>query len=91
MAQSTDSANVVLVDWSDWTQKLDYAEAVYQLPTVAGYLVHWLNGLREHRGIINGFDNVTMIGHSLGAQLIGYAGHRLNGTVNRIIGAYDTF
>lgn len=89
LAQSTDSANVVLVDWSDWTQKLDYMEAVHQLPMVASHLVDWLNDLHDYRGVIKSFDDVTMVGHSLGAQLIGYVGHRLNGTVNRIIGAYD--
>jgi predicted alpha/beta hydrolase family esterase len=76
---------VVLVDWSNWTQKMDYTDIVLQLPTVAPYLVSWLNGLKD-RGVVNSFDDVTLIGHSLGAQLIGYVGHRLNGTVKRIIG-----
>ncbi|XP_025406901.1 lipase member H-like isoform X2 [Sipha flava] len=83
LARLTDF-NVVLVDWSNWTQKMDYTDIVLQLPTVAPYLVSWLNGLKD-RGVVNSFDDVTLIGHSLGAQLIGYVGHRLNGTVKRII------
>lgn len=79
-------ANVVMVDWSEWTQKLDYTDAVAKLPTVTEPLVDWLTGARDRRGLVNSFDDVTLIGHSLGAQLIGYAGHKLNGTVNRIIG-----
>lgn len=78
------NSNVVLVNWSKWTQKMDYTDVVVRLPTVATHLVDWLNGLHD-RGIIQSFDDVTMIGHSLGAHLIGYAGHRLNGTIKRII------
>ncbi|XP_029346159.1 lipase member H isoform X3 [Acyrthosiphon pisum] len=83
LVQYTDS-NVVLVDWSKWTQKLDYVDVVFRLPTVATYLVDWLYSLRD-RGIVQSFDDVTLIGHSLGAQLIGYTGHRLNGTIKRVI------
>lgn len=81
--------NVALVDWSKWTQKMDYTDLVLQLPTLAPYLVGWLKGLKG-RGIIRDFDDVTLIGHSLGAQLIGYVGHRLNATVKRIIGTYSS-
>ncbi|XP_025208550.1 pancreatic lipase-related protein 2-like isoform X2 [Melanaphis sacchari] len=83
LVQWTDS-NVVLVNWSKWTQKLDYADVVFQLPIVATQMVDWLNGLRD-RDTIRSFDDVTMIGHSLGAHLIGYVGHRLNGTIKRVI------
>ncbi|XP_022170448.1 lipase member H-like isoform X2 [Myzus persicae] len=83
LMQWTDS-NVVLVDWSKWTQKLDYTDAVLKLPAVATYLFDWLNSLRD-RGIVQSLDDVTLIGHSLGAQLIGYTGHRLNGTIKRVI------
>lgn len=69
---------------------MDYTDVVVRLPTVATHLVDWLNGLHD-RGIIQSFDDVTMIGHSLGAHLIGYAGHRLNGTIKRIIGTYIIF
>lgn len=86
MAKLTDS-NVILVDWSKWTKKLDYADIVPQLPTVSLYLVKWLNKLRDN-DIIKCFDNVTLIGHSLGAHLISYTGTRLNGTIRRIIGTY---
>jgi len=89
LVQYTDS-NVVLVDWSKWTQKLDYADVVVRLPAVATYLVDWLNSLRD-RGIVQSFEDVTLIGHSLGAQLIGYTGHRLNGTIKRVIGTYGIF
>jgi len=89
LVQYTDS-NVVLVDWSKWTQKLDYADVVVRLPAVATYLVDWLNSLRD-RGIVQTFEDVTLIGHSLGAQLIGYTGHRLNGTIKRVIGTYGIF
>lgn len=88
IAQLTDS-NVVLVDWSKWTKNLDYTNIVQQLPTIAPYLVDWLNGLRDN-SIINSFDDVTLIGHSLGAHLVGYTGNRLNGSVNKVIGTYTT-
>lgn len=78
---------MVLVDWSKWTQKMAYVDVVFRLPVVATYMVDWLNGLRD-RGIVQSFDDVTLIGHSLGAQLIGYTGHMLNGTINRVIGTY---
>ncbi|XP_015366053.1 PREDICTED: pancreatic lipase-related protein 2-like [Diuraphis noxia] len=78
------NSNVVLVDWSKWSQKLDYMDVVLQLPAVGTYLFDWLNSLRD-RGIVQSLDDVTLIGHSLGAQLIGYTGHRLNGTIKRVI------
>lgn len=84
------NSNVVLVDWSKWTQKLDYTDVVLQLPVVGTYLFDWLSSLRD-RGIVQSLDDVTLIGHSLGAQLIGYTGHRLNGTIKRVIGTYVIF
>lgn len=85
LSQSTNS-NVVMVDWSAWTRRFDYMDVVKELPTVSSYVVEWFTGLRN-RGIVKSFDDVTLIGHSLGGQLSGYVGHRLNGTVKRIVGA----
>ncbi|VVC27826.1 Hypothetical protein CINCED_3A004754 [Cinara cedri] len=79
----TDS-NVVLVDWSDWAMQMDYGNLVIQFPTVVPHLADWLNGLHD-REIIKTFSDIILIGHSLGAHLVGNAGHRLNGTVSRII------
>lgn len=84
----TTGSNVALVDWSKWTKTLGYDDVVSQLPAVSGYVTQWMRDLSD-RCIVNGtFDDVTLIGHSLGAQLIGYVGHRLNGTVSRIVGTW---
>lgn len=84
LTRMTDS-NVVLVDWSDWAMLMDYGNLVIQLPTAVPPLADWLNDLHD-RGIVKTFSDVVLIGHSLGAHLVGSAGHRLNGTVSRIIG-----
>ncbi|XP_050421150.1 lipase member H-like isoform X2 [Adelges cooleyi] len=76
--------NVILVDWSKWSQVNNYEIAVIRSHIVAAYLANWLSTLHDQR-VIKDYDNVTLIGHSLGAHIVGIAGRMLDSRIKRII------
>ncbi|XP_050546187.1 lipase member H-like isoform X2 [Daktulosphaira vitifoliae] len=77
--------NVILVDWSDvWSKKLSYKYAVSQSHDLIDLLANFINVLGPH-GILKNLNDVTLVGHSLGAHVVGNVGRKLNGEVKRII------
>ena len=75
--------NVVLVDWNEGAEGPDYFQAAANCRVVgasAAYLVLTMEEL--------GYDasRVHFIGHSLGAQISGYAGKMLDSRLGRISG-----
>ncbi|XP_013779480.1 pancreatic lipase-related protein 2-like [Limulus polyphemus] len=74
--------NIILVDWSKGSW-FPYYQAVANARLVGAEIAQLISRLQEVKGI--SLDSVHLIGHSLGAQVAGYAGERLN-KVRRITG-----
>lgn len=78
----TDS-NVIIVDWSSYSMSINYIDVTYDVKRVGERVkqfISWLyaNGLRA--------VDLTLIGHSLGAHVMGMAGYMLTPKVNNIVG-----
>lgn len=80
---STQDANICSVDWSRLALR-EYALAASKTDEVGNYLGAVIQNLID-QGIYT-VDNVTLIGHSMGAHIVGYAGAFLKGQVPRIYG-----
>ncbi|XP_058824476.1 lipase member H-like [Topomyia yanbarensis] len=74
-------SNVCLLDWSNLSS-YDYEIAArHSLKMVVAYFSRFLRFLN-----LNGmsYDRVTLIGHSLGAQISGFVGKNFNGSIGQI-------
>lgn len=67
--------NVIVVDWGKVAKNIDYIEASVHVHEVGKVVAKFLENLLDF-GQIDPL-NVTLIGHSLGAQVAGYAGRNL--------------
>lgn len=76
--------NVITVDWSELADNPVYPWSAFSTRYVGKYLARVINSLRKSYGADNG--TVHLIGHSLGAQIMGYAGMYSDGTIDRITG-----
>lgn len=74
--------NVCTVDWSRLALT-SYKQSAMNTRLVGQQLVYFLQFLQSKGVHLN---NVTLIGHSFGSQVAGYAGALLNGKVGRIFG-----
>lgn len=75
-------ANVCSVDWSRLSLTT-YKQSAMNTRLVGQHLVYFLQFLQAQGLRLN---DVTMIGHSFGSQIAGYAGALLGGQVGRIFG-----
>ena len=76
-----------MVDWSsgaDGGKFFNYAAATQNIRVVAKQLQLLLQQLQSEVGLQ--YDDVHIIGHSLGAHAAGYTGALLNGRIGRISG-----
>lgn len=81
---NTDS-NVIVIDWSSYSKSLYYIDVTYKVKEIGetvSEMLSWLynNGLKG--------DDVTLIGHSLGAHVMGIAGYKLEPKVKHIVGMF---
>ncbi|XP_067401499.1 endothelial lipase isoform X2 [Emydura macquarii macquarii] len=76
-------ANVVVVDWLALAHQL-YTDAVNHTKVVGMDIARLLNWLQEKHNFL--FENVHLIGYSLGAHVAGYVGNYAHGTIGRITG-----
>lgn len=76
-------ANIVVLDWSIDASGL-YVESVLAVPSVGRYLGKFLIWLIENFG--GDWSKVHLIGHSLGAHVVGNAGRTVGGRAARITG-----
>ncbi|XP_047985583.1 endothelial lipase-like isoform X2 [Leguminivora glycinivorella] len=75
--------NVIVLDWSGLS-KLGYITAKESVPKVGrmyGDFIYWL-----HQTFYMSLQNIHLVGHSLGAHLVGNAGRELKGAAQRITG-----
>lgn len=82
--QNTTDSNVITVNWSPLA-KGAYSVAKLFTSRVGEYIGKLINFLYE-----NGMnpESTTLIGHSLGAHMMGIAGQNANRKVNHTIGMY---
>ncbi|WAR22782.1 LIPR2-like protein, partial [Mya arenaria] len=67
--------NVVAVDWERGAGQTEYSQSAANTRVVGALIAHLLNALRDSRSLK--FENVHLVGHSLGAHFAGYAGERV--------------
>ena len=79
--------NIIQVYWEGGARTLNYFEAAGNTRLVGAQIAYLTERLHAKYGL--SFDNVHIIGHSLGAHTAGYAGKRLrlnNHPIARITG-----
>ncbi|KAK0075278.1 hypothetical protein PV325_007130 [Microctonus aethiopoides] len=83
-----DYYNIIAVDWSP-ISKLDYPTATRYAPSVGKIIGEMLKFLNTEGSM--SFSDVHMVGHSLGAQVSGFAGAAVFGDIDRITGLDPAF
>ncbi|XP_050302243.1 phospholipase A1-like [Anthonomus grandis grandis] len=81
---NTSEVNVLLYDWDYCATNIIYTTAWGCVEEVGNYLGSFLTELSDSYGY--SLEDVTLIGHSLGAHISGYAGKATNGTLPVIVG-----
>ncbi|XP_065356581.1 phospholipase A1 2-like [Calliphora vicina] len=66
--------NVIIADWSSHAANINYFHVVRLIETFGAYVAQFTNYLAEKAQIK--YDDIYLIGHSLGAQIAGAAGKR---------------
>lgn len=80
--------NVIIVDWGKLARNLNYAYAVHYVKYVGKYVALAIDFLLAHGMNPN---TTTLIGHSLGAHVIGLAGFYAQQEINFLYGEYLIF
>lgn len=75
--------NVIVVDWAR-ARSVDYATSVLAVPKVGKKVAAMANYLASNHGM--SWNDLYIIGHSLGAHVAGYAGKNADSQVHTIIG-----
>ncbi|XP_037931825.1 lipase member H-like [Teleopsis dalmanni] len=82
---ATGDYNVISVDWSFYAHSV-YTQAVKRVPEVGKIVADFVDLLNENFGL--DFDQLVVIGHSLGAHIAGYCGKNvLRGKIGAIVGS----
>lgn len=79
--------NVILVDWSGGSKVSIYLQAVANTRIVGAIVATFLNRLHKAQGTNN--NNIVVVGHSLGGQIAGFVGERMNKPKIRLIIGLD--
>lgn len=82
-ALQTYDINVFVVDWSGPANK-DYFSAKLAVSDIGYFVGKFINNLMKKYAI--SVSQFTLVGHSLGAHVVGKAGATVNGLVDHIIG-----
>ena len=75
--------NVIIINWGKISLQL-YSGAVCQLPKLANILADFVCSLHSKEGVQ--LENIHLLGHGLGAHLMGYIGQSTNTTCSQKIG-----
>ncbi|XP_060837208.1 pancreatic lipase-related protein 2-like [Rhopalosiphum padi] len=79
-----ESYNVICVDWMQLSFYLKYASAKIDVKYIGYDIAKVLKILTNNMKV--GSENIHLIGHGLGAHIVGYTGKKLNGQIPRITG-----
>ncbi|XP_025197451.1 pancreatic lipase-related protein 2-like [Melanaphis sacchari] len=81
---SAKRCNVICVDWMQFSFELMYTSAKINAKHIGYDIAKVLNILTNNMSV--GSDNIHLIGHGMGAHIVGYTGKKLNGQIPRITG-----
>jgi len=81
--------NVICVDWMQFSFDIMYASAKINVKYIGYDIAKVLNILSNDMSV--GSENIHLIGHGLGAHIVGYTGKKLSGKISRITGRYLMF
>ncbi|XP_076273026.1 phospholipase A1-like [Rhynchophorus ferrugineus] len=73
----------VIVDWSYYSH-MDYTTSIAKVPHVGQTVASFIRGMVDDHNC--SLDRVIVTGHSLGAQISGFVGKSLNGSLGAIVG-----
>ncbi|CAI6364846.1 unnamed protein product [Macrosiphum euphorbiae] len=76
--------NVICVDWMQFSFDIMYASAKINAKYIGYDIAKVLNILSKDTSV--GSENIHLIGHGLGAHIVGYTGKKLSGKISRITG-----
>lgn len=80
--------NVIIVDWHKGGVEMNYLQAAANTRVVGNMIAHFIKQLHDTSGVTT--DSFHLIGHSLGAHIVGAAGEGTQtlklGKVKRITG-----
>jgi pimeloyl-ACP methyl ester carboxylesterase len=65
--------NVIAVDWSKHSASVDYVDVAMKVDDVAGFIV---TAFRQMQAVGFNLSTFHLVGHSLGAQVLGRVGHQ---------------
>jgi len=80
---------VICVDWKQLTYDLFYASAKINVKYIGYDIAKVLTILTNNMKV--GSENIHLIGHGMGAHVVGYTGKKLNGQIPRITGIYSIY
>ena len=83
MSKFQEDCNVITVNWEKGAKLTDYRQAAANTRVVGAMIAELMKAL--HKTSKASYDSMHLIGHSLGAHIVGYAGERVPGT-GRITG-----
>lgn len=81
----TRDVNLIAVDWSKISHE-PYVTARLLVPSIGKYIGKMIKFLVENHGMKS--NTTTLIGHSLGAQIMGLAGQFTSEKINHTIGKF---
>lgn len=81
--------NVICVDWRQYSTDLSYAGAKLRAKHIAKDIAMVLNKITYN--MTRGVDGLHLIGHSMGAHIVGFTGKILTDQIPRITGTGDAF
>ncbi|XP_001949067.2 pancreatic lipase-related protein 2 isoform X1 [Acyrthosiphon pisum] len=76
--------NVICVDWMQFSFDIMYSSAKINVKYIGYDIAKVLNILSNDMSV--GSENIHLIGHGLGAHIVGYTGKKLSGKISRITG-----
>ncbi|KAH1022938.1 hypothetical protein HUJ04_012246 [Dendroctonus ponderosae] len=80
---NTTNVNIVAVDWDTYASQL-YVKARFTVPYIGGFVGQFINNVSSAYNY--SLENFSIVGHSLGAHIAGYAGQLTNSSLSSITG-----
>jgi pancreatic triacylglycerol lipase len=76
--------NIIAVDWAAGAKTINYFWARKRVKDTGRTVANFIKFLVAHGGL--SLDSLTLVGHSLGAHVAGFAGKFTHGEINTIFG-----
>lgn len=76
--------NVICVDWKQYSTDILYAVAKARAKHIAKDIANVLSRITNN--MTEGIEDMHLIGHSMGAHIVGFVGKRLTNLIPRITG-----